>query len=183
MAEELTAETGGYSEVRTFCDRGRMGQACCLTHVHTSPLTLSFTYTQPATARLLLLQRQLQRATRCLLDFRLHSGQWTFERCCAHLIEQGLCPTDEAAAGEVLACAQKPGYTMAGFVGYNELVALRKEREAVEGSSSGGFSLGDFVRALLRHGTVPPQCVRFLNEEEGEGPWARGGGWGGGEGK
>lgn len=138
------------------------------THTHTSHNT------QPAKARLVLLQRKLHRAARCLLDARLHSGQWGFERCCAYLQEQGLSPTDEAAATEVLGYSQKPGYAMAAFVGHEELVALRRGREAAEGPK--GFGLAAFHRALLQHGTVAPACVRVLNDEGGV--WAQGGGEG-----
>lgn len=129
-------------------------------------LTTPTHHIQPPKARLLLLRRQLHRAARCLLDARLHAGEWTFERCCAFLRDQGICATDEEAAGEVLRYAQKPGYAMAPFLGHAALVALRRGKEESEGPE--GFNLAAFHRALLKHGAIPPPCVAYLNAEEAQ---------------
>lgn len=74
-----------------------------------------------------------------------------------------MCATDEEAAAEVLRYAQKPGYAMGPFLGYEALKALRAGKEEGEGS---GFNLAAFHRGLLRHGAIPPACVAYLNAEE-----------------
>ena len=80
-----------------------------------------------------------------------------------------MCPTDEAAATEVLRYAQKPAYAMAPFLGYEALGALRREREREGAEGKGGegkLNLAAYHRGLLRHGAIPPACVAYLNVEE-----------------
>ena len=62
--------------------------------------------------------------------------------------------------------ATRPAYAMSYLLGYDDIMAMRTERQGLEGE---GFSLAGFHRDLLKHGTIPPAMVKYLNSQSRRG--------------
>jgi uncharacterized protein (DUF885 family) len=112
-------------------------------------------YSDPRT-RLLQLKDYLWRCSRVLIDVGLHTGQLTFEEAVRILVEVARI-NPVSARGEVKRYSKTPTQPLSYAVGKREITRLRDEVRRREG---GHFSLKEFHRRLLRHGSIPPQRIR-----------------------
>jgi len=117
--------------------------------------------------RLLRLKDQLWRACRIVVDAGLHSGEMTFDEAVAWMRDQGhLAPAN--ALSEVRRYAQTPTQPMSYLMGKLEILDIAARFRERAGSD---FSLRQFHRELLCHGSIPPTLLRrVLFDDEGAGP-------------
>lgn len=57
----------------------------------------------------------------------------------------------------------RPGYAMSYLLGYDDIMTMREERQRQEGKA---FDAAAFYRDLLKHGTIPPVHIRYLNSQQ-----------------
>ena len=104
--------------------------------------------------RLTQLRLQLWRATRVILDIRLHRGEMTLQECREFLCREVMFDP-LSAQGEVMMYASQPGYAPCYVVGLHKLLELReRERErCVVGGRE--FRLRSFHGKVLEGGALP----------------------------
>ncbi len=105
----------------------------------------------------------LWRAVRILLDVGLHTRGMTFEQGVDYLVDH--VHVDRAnAEAEVRRYCADPAYNLCYAVGRRELLKLREDFRAAQGSE---FTLRRFHDAILRYGGLPATLIRWglgLNE-------------------
>ena len=104
--------------------------------------------------RLTQLRLQLWRATRIILDIRLHRGEMTLQECREFLCKEVMFDP-LSTQGEVMIYASQPGYAPCYVTGLHKLLELReRERELclVEGRE---FKLRAFHGKVLEGGALP----------------------------
>lgn len=99
----------------------------------------------------------LWRALRIVLDVQLHTGTIDFESAVARMVETLGLPRG-AAESEVRRYCGWPGYQLCYAMGRRELLRLREDRMAREGSS---FDLRRFHDELLSYGGLPVALIRW----------------------
>jgi uncharacterized protein (DUF885 family) len=106
-------------------------------------------------ARLCQLKDELWRACRIVIDMRLHQGAMSPEQAVEMLVREADLERPNAEA-EVRRYAYSPGYQMAYAIGKEEILRLRAEVKAAEGSR---FSLAGFHDRVLDEGSMPVPLV------------------------
>lgn len=105
---------------------------------------------------LVYLQRVLPgirfRATRVIIDARIHTGKMTYEQAVKFLCDHNPTVDSARASGEVLRYITEPTQAMSYLVGKSLILGLRSEVERREGT---GFNLKAFHDRFLRYGTIP----------------------------
>jgi hypothetical protein len=95
------------------------------------------------------------RGARAVVDVRLASGEWTYEKAVKFFAsETGF--TDDQSEASVASIALGPGYFISYSVGRVQIESLLAEYLR---STAGGGSLQDFHDRLLSYGTVPLSVV------------------------
>ncbi|MCI0659376.1 MAG: DUF885 domain-containing protein, partial [Acidobacteria bacterium] len=112
-------------------------------------------YSDPRT-RLLQLKDYLWRCSRVVIDVGLHTGHLTFEEAVQILVRVAKI-NPVSARGEVKRYSKTPTQPLSYAVGKRELTRLRDDVRRLEGDR---FSLKEFHRRLLRHGSIAPQRIR-----------------------
>jgi uncharacterized protein (DUF885 family) len=97
-----------------------------------------------------MLDAQAWRAGRLVVDTGLHALRWTRQQSIDFLLGAGLSPTDATIETDRYICW--PGQALTYKIGQREILRLRREIEARDGSR---FDLRAFHDALLGHGTLP----------------------------
>ena len=99
----------------------------------------------------------LWRAVRVLLDVGLHTRSMSFEQAVSHLVD-GLQLDRAHAEAEVRRYSAEPGYNLCYAVGRRELLRLRDDYRAAQGSA---FTLRRFHDAVLAYGGLPVTLMRW----------------------
>jgi uncharacterized protein (DUF885 family) len=97
-----------------------------------------------------MLDAQAWRAARLVVDTGLHALRWPRQRSIDLLRQSGLSETDAAIETDRYICW--PGQALTYKIGQREIVRLRQELSARDGSA---FDLRAFHDAVLGHGSLP----------------------------
>jgi uncharacterized protein (DUF885 family) len=90
------------------------------------------------------------RAARLVVDTGLHALRWTRQQSIDFMLETGLSETDAEIETDRYICW--PGQALTYMMGCREIVRLRRELEARDGSR---FDLREFHDQVLAHGSLP----------------------------
>lgn len=105
--------------------------------------------------RLYQLKDQLWRASRVILDVKIHTGQMSVDEAVRALIDwAGL--EEVAARAEVRRYTMTPTYQLAYAVGKQEILELRRRLKATQGEE---FELRAFHDELLSYGSIPVPLI------------------------
>lgn len=96
---------------------------------------------------------------RCIVDIRMHDGDWPFEQCVRYYETQtGMSP--EVATAEATKNSMFPGTALMYWLGID---AIRTARATLEQREGDRFSLKRFHDSLLSRGAIPaPLAARIL---------------------
>ncbi|MFU8826487.1 MAG: DUF885 domain-containing protein, partial [Brevefilum sp.] len=97
------------------------------------------------------LQALLWRAARLVVDTGIHAMRWTREQAIEYMVEVTGLPERDVIT-EVERYVVMPGQACAYYLGYRELLALRKKAQATLGE---GFDLQAFHAVIINHGSLP----------------------------
>ena len=115
-------------------------------------------FRDPELTRLTQLRLRLWRATRIILDTKLHTGKITYEDARQFLVDKvGF--ERSSTAGEVNIYVFRPSYAIAYVVGFVQIMKLREEYKQRRGKK---FNLRDFHDRLLTQGAMPIPLARKL---------------------
>lgn len=102
------------------------------------------------------LQLRLWRIARVIWDVGIHTGKMTYDQAVS-LLSDEVGFLRWAAQLEVDGSAEAPGYRIGYYMGFSEIMKMRKEYKQKMGSK---FSLSDFHERLLKVGSMPPALMR-----------------------
>ena len=115
---------------------------------------------QAALSNLGRLQALLWRAVRLVVDTGIHAMRWTRQEAIDYMLEKTGLPERDVVT-EVERYIVMPGQACAYYLGYLELVALRKKAEAILGES---FDIKTFHDVVINHGGLPlPLLAEVVN--------------------
>ncbi len=115
-------------------------------------------FEDPDRTRLTQLLSRLWRAARVILDVKLQTGRISYEDA-RRFLEDRVMFEPARSAGEVNMYIGSPTYFITYIIGYFDIMSLRAEVQAKEGSR---FSLLGFHEAMLRTGAIPVSLVREI---------------------
>ena len=96
---------------------------------------------------------------RCIVDIRMHDGDWPFEQC-VRFYETQVGMTHDVATAEATKNSMFPGTALMYWLGTDAIQTARTTLERREGA---GFSLKQFHDSLLSRGAIPaPLAARIL---------------------
>jgi uncharacterized protein (DUF885 family) len=113
-------------------------------------------YENDSVGRIGLLQSELFRAARIVVDTGIHSRRWTRRQATQWLIDHAGEPSG-AAEREIDRYCVYPGQACSFMVGRNEILAARERARAAMGSR---FDVRGFHELVLRSGPVPLQVLQ-----------------------
>jgi uncharacterized protein (DUF885 family) len=113
-------------------------------------------YENDPVGRIGLLQSELFRAARIVVDTGIHYERWTRQQATQWMIDNAGEPSG-AAEREIDRYCVYPGQACSFMVGRNEILAARDRARAKMGSR---FDLRDFHELVLRSGPVPLQVLQ-----------------------
>jgi len=115
---------------------------------------------EDAVSNLGRLQALLWRAVRLVVDTGIHAMRWTREEAIDYMLENTGLPERDVIT-EVERYIVMPGQACAYYLGYLELVSLRKKAEAILGET---FNIKAFHDVVINHGGLPlPLLVEVVN--------------------
>jgi uncharacterized protein (DUF885 family) len=123
-------------------------------------------YEKDPVGRIGLLQSELFRAARIVVDTGIHYKRWTRERAVRWMIENAG-ETAGSTEREIDRYCVYPGQACSFMVGRNEILAARDRARARSGSR---FDVRDFHELVLRSGPVPMQVLQAAAAGSEPGP-------------
>jgi uncharacterized protein (DUF885 family) len=112
-------------------------------------------YEHNPSGRVGLLQSELFRAARIVVDTGIHYKRWTRQQATQWMIDHAGEPPGSAQR-EIDRYCVYPGQACSFMVGRNEILAARKEAQAKSGSR---YDVRDFHELVLRSGPVPLEVL------------------------
>jgi uncharacterized protein (DUF885 family) len=112
-------------------------------------------YENDPSGRIGLLQSELFRAARIVVDTGIHYKRWTRQQATQWMIDNAGEPSGSAQR-EIDRYCVYPGQACSFMVGRNEILAARNQAQAKKGSR---FDVRDFHELVLRSGPVPMQVL------------------------
>jgi uncharacterized protein (DUF885 family) len=113
-------------------------------------------YENDTVGRIGLLQSELFRAARIVVDTGIHYKRWTRQQATQWMIDNAGEPAG-AAEREIDRYCVYPGQACSFMVGRNEILAARERARAKQGAR---FDLREFHERVLRSGPVPVQLLQ-----------------------
>jgi uncharacterized protein (DUF885 family) len=107
--------------------------------------------------RLNQLKLKLRVATDFLTEFQIHEGPWTKEDAVAYMTRTGF-QSEAEAVRKWDQISLNPGYSLYGYVGYQEMLDIHNKYKQNKGDS---YSFKEFMSELLSYGPIPTRHLKM----------------------